>query len=167
MDWTGIVSTIAGGAGGGILRLLPEAVAMWKDYQARKQDQADKAHELEIMKLQIEAQKVAGAQRLEEIRTQGDVDTVLEQIKGAIDVTKPTGIKFIDVLNGSVRPVVTYWFFALYAVVKLAAIYTSLAAGGDVLQALSNAWLPQDSATLFGILSFWFLGRVIDKREEK
>lgn len=164
-----VMGVLLGGLGGGLLRLLPEFVSIWNAYQKRRQDAADKAHELEVMKLQIEAQKQAGQLRLEEIRTAGDVDTALAQIRGTLAIARPTGHRGVDILNASVRPVVTYWFFGLYAAVKMAGLYAALAAlaptsDASVAMALERAWLPEDSATLFGILSFWFLGRVIDKR---
>lgn len=164
-----VVGVILGGLGGGLLRLLPELVSLWNAFQKRKQDAADKAHELDVMRLQIEAQKQTGQLRLEEIRTAGDVDTLLAQIRGTLAITRPTGHRGVDVLNSSVRPVVTYWFFSLYAAVKMTGLYAALAAvapasATSVATALERTWLAEDSATLFGILSFWFLGRVIDKR---
>jgi hypothetical protein len=164
-----VVGVLLGGLGGGLLRLLPELLSLWNAYQKRRQDAADKAHELEVMKLQIEAQKMAGALRLEEIQAEGAMDAVLAQIRGTLALAQPTGHRGVDVLNASVRPVVTYWFFGLYAAVKTAGLYAAIAAvapptADAVTRALERTWLAEDSATLFGILSFWFLGRVIDKR---
>ena len=68
-----------------------------------------------------------------------------------------------DALSSTVRPVITYWFMALYCAAKTAAFAAALSAGADWGTAVLHAWTEADQALWAGVLNFWFLGRVFDK----
>lgn len=148
-------SLLTGGAGGAILRLLPEGLNLIKQKMAN-------GHELDMMDKQLLIQKEIGSQKLEEVRVVGATQVEVAQIKGTVESTATTGIKFVDTLNGSVRPVITYWLFGLYAAAKTLIIIMSW--GSPFAVIIPIMWTPTDSSMLMGLLSFWFLGRVIDKR---
>jgi hypothetical protein len=74
----------------------------------------------------------------------------------------------VDLLNGLVRPVVTYWFLGLYAACKtvwIAGLFGSCKATGSIAKILaaqeSFQWGSPDMAVFCGILNFWFLDRVL------
>lgn len=69
----------------------------------------------------------------------------------------------MDALSSSVRPVVTYWFMALYCAAKTAVFVGATTGGGDWAYAVQQAWTEADQALWAGVLNFWFLGRVFDK----
>ena len=68
-----------------------------------------------------------------------------------------------DALSSSVRPVITYWFMALYCAAKTAAFVAAVTAGAGYGVAILHAWTEADQALWAGVLNFWFLGRVFDR----
>ena len=131
---------------GFIRSLLPEILKLIKDGK-------DKKHELEILDRQSNFQKSKSNWRLEEIE---EMTNMLET--KAIYQTYNTGIRFIDALNGSVRPVIAYGFFALYCFVKINKIF-SLEPGSPLFVWMEYIWLDEDQAIFSGIISFYFGNR--------
>ena len=68
-------------------------------------DSADRKHELTILQMQIEQQERGHVNRLEEIQITSDS---LES--RALYKTYNVGIKWVDALNGTVRPILAYSF---------------------------------------------------------
>lgn len=66
-----------------------------------------------------------------------------------------TRIKWIDALNGTVRPVLAYAFFCLYATLKLLTYHQT--------QSLPSLWTPEDQAIFASIIAFYFGQRAIRK----
>jgi hypothetical protein len=64
------------------------------------------------------------------------------------------GIRWVDALNGTVRPVIAYSFFILYALVK----GMQFSAGLPWL-----LWTEEDQAIFAGIISFYFGQRAMSK----
>jgi hypothetical protein len=105
-------------------------------------DRSDKKHELAVMALQMQATREGNQAKLDAIETEAfnnRVSREYDAIKGAS--------KFFVNLNASVRPVITYFIFFLYAGVKVAIIY-----GGYS----DKIWGEEDSAMLAGVFSFYF-----------
>jgi cellulose synthase/poly-beta-1,6-N-acetylglucosamine synthase-like glycosyltransferase len=70
----------------------------------------------------------------------------------------------VDALNGTVRPVIAYAFFILYALVKLlsyAAVANSNVVPFVVLH--DTLWTEDDAAIFAGIISFYFGQRAMAK----
>jgi len=72
-------------------------------------------------------------------------------------------VAWADALSSSVRPVITYWFMALYCAAKTAAFVAAVTAGAGWGAAILYAWTEADQALWAGVLNFWFLGRVFDR----
>lgn len=66
-------------------------------------------------------------------------------------------------LHSSVRPVITYWFMALYCAAKTATVAAAVTGGAGWGVAILYAWTEADQALWAGVLNFWFLGRVFDR----
>ena len=122
--------------------LLPELVAVYKD-------RADREHELKILSLQLEQQREGHTARLEEIRAQGEVLT-----NRALYKTWYSGVPWVDALSGTVRPVIAYAFFLLYAAVKVMQMHTGLP---------WLLWTEEDQAIFAGIISFYYGQRAFGK----
>ena len=123
------------------------------------QDKSDKKHELAVMEVQIRQQKELADQKLEAI----NVDADIREIESLHKSMQPTGVKFIDGLRGSVRPVITYAFFGLFVFVEVSAYIGLTAQGVSALDA-ANATFDEDIKALFAaVLSFWFGGRAIQR----
>jgi hypothetical protein len=155
-----MIETLLGGLLGGVFRVVPEFLK-WLDAKDERK------HELAMQDKAIEFQKLKGDQVIDEIETQGQADWNT----GALDALKEsiigqmakTGVRWIDGLSSSVRPIVTYWFMALYCSAKMAIFITAIQNGSPWTDAIALAWTEADQALWAGILNFWFLGRVFDR----
>ena len=148
--------TLLGSLLGFISSTFPSIVKLW-------QDAADKKQELAILQLQIQQQAAGAQQQLQEINAQADIAESAEIYK-----TYTTGIAWVDALNGTVRPVIAYAFFILYALVKLlsyAAVANSNAVPFVVLH--DTLWTEDDGAIFAGIISFYFGHRAMSKLHSK
>ncbi len=122
------------------------------------QDKKDKEHELKIMELQIEREKLGHTYKMEEINTMADI----EETKALYQTLKPSGIKWIDALIGTVRPVITYSFFGLYAFIKYWH-YKQYGTGHEIFP----LWTDVDMAIFCTIITFWFGNRTFNKLYRK
>ena len=156
-----MIETMLSLFGGGIMRVIPELVGLWSK-------KTDNAHELSMLSAQVELEKVKTAGQQTVVREQGQIDQLLHvmesQREAMSDQMKHTGIQFVDALNALVRPLTTYYFLALYGVAKIAmfAIATQNTAG--IWEAILKVYTQDDVALFMGIISFWFVGRVFDKK---
>lgn len=134
--------TLIGALLGFISSAFPDLLKFWRDA-------ADRKHELAILQMQMEQQRQGHTNRLEEINVQADIAE-----SRALYKTYHTGIKWVDALNGTVRPVIAYSFFILYAVVKI------MQFSADLPWLL---WTAEDQAIFAGIISFYFGQRAMSK----
>lgn len=156
-----LLETVVGGLGGGLLRLAPEVIKLLD----RK---AERAHELALGSQQFELVKLQGhnqlqlAERTEETR---QLVTALEALRDGIKTQgTQVGIKFVDAMSALVRPAVTYTVMGMWVAYKAALYVAAYTAGNEWFNAVLQSWGANDWAMLAGILNFWFLGRVFDKR---
>jgi hypothetical protein len=82
-------------------------------------------------------------------------------IKHDISINQGTG--FIAGLQKSVRPVITYCFFGLFAVIEVTLLMDALEKGTDFSEAIKILWDEDTKAIFAAIISFWFGSRAIDK----
>ena len=143
--------TLLGALLGFISSTFPSLVKLW-------QDASDKKQELAILQLQMQAQAQGHNERIEADITES----------AAIYKTYATGISWVDALNGTVRPVIAYAFFVLYATVKFISFSALPATGVPFVVVYSTLWTGDDSAIFAGIISFYFGQRAMSKlRSEK
>jgi len=155
-----MIETLLGGLLGGAFRLAPE-ILKWLDRKG------ERSHELAMQDKALEFEKLRGAQRMAEIGAAADA----AWNTGAIDALREavasqgqrSGVRWADALSISVRPVITYWFMALYCAAKTAAFAAAVTAGSGWGTAILHAWTEADQALWAGVLNFWFLGRTLDK----
>ena len=121
------------------------------------QDKQDKKHELAVMEVQIRQQKEVATQKLEAINVEADTREI-EALQKSI---QPSGVKWIDGLRSSVRPVITYSFFCLFIFVEVAAYLSLTASGVSGLDAAQIIWDEETKALFAAVISFWFGGRAI------
>ena len=70
----------------------------------------------------------------------------------------------MEALQASVRPVITYAFFLVFAVVKISALATLLQTDGITMAAVLQATWDEETHALFAaVMSFWFGSRQINK----
>jgi hypothetical protein len=155
-----MIETLLGGLLGGAFRLAPE-ILKWLDRKG------ERGHELAMQDKALEFEKLRGAQRMSEIGAGADaawnvgaIETLREAVRSQ---GEKTGVRWVDALSSSVRPVITYWFMALYCAAKTATVAAAVTGGAGWGVAILYAWTDADQALWAGVLNFWFLGRVFDR----
>ena len=120
-------------------------------------DKNEKRHEIDILDRHISLGEKKIRYKIGAINSYADV----EESK-ALYKTFYSKVRIIDALNASVRPVLAYAFFILYATVK----YFQLQALDHIVDlnvVLSAIWTEDDRAIFAGIISFYFGQRAISK----
>ena len=133
---------------------LPKVFDMVDDWQDRK-------HELAMMDRQIEASKLSQTQKIEALNIEADISEskALYQHDRSM---KSTG--FMAGLRASVRPVITYLFFTLFAVIKGTALYGLIYTDGIVWElAIQTLWDEETQGIFAAIISFWFGSRALQR----
>ena len=155
-----MIETLLGGLLGGAFRLAPE-ILKWLDRKG------ERGHELAMQDKALEFEKIRGAQRMSEIGAGADAAWnvgAIETLREAVRTQgEKTGVRWADALSSSVRPVITYWFMALYCAAKTATVAAAVTGGAGWGVAILYAWTEADQALWAGVLNFWFLGRVFDR----
>ena len=123
------------------------------------QDRSDKAHELQVMEVQIRQQKELASQKLEMVNVEADI----REVEALQKSMQPTGVAWVDGLRGSVRPVITYAFFGLFVFVEVSAYLSLTAAGVSGLDAVNAVWDEDTKALFAAVIAFWFGGRAINR----
>jgi hypothetical protein len=138
---------------GAAVNLLPNILGYFERQQANK-------HEIELTKLKLDV-AIQTAQLgidLEEAKADAQEGQSLRTHDSTLD-----GGKFINALRASIRPVITYVFFALFVAIKVSAAYVMLSNGADVPTMLNAVW-DEETIALFGaIMGFWFGSRTIER----
>lgn len=156
-----ILESIISVIGGGILRLIPEYLNIQDKAKARD-------HEFRMFDLQLEADKLRSKLRIDEARVEVEGKEILAEIGAITDAAKAqatqTGVKFIDGLNASVRPVLTYWWcVVLYTVNKGVLMFLALKSGLPLEQIAGTVFTEFDASVVASMIGFWFVDRAIRK----
>lgn len=146
--------TLLGALLGFIGSIIPDCLKQFSDAR-------DKKHELALLKLQQESAKNDATYRHEEIGAYGDIET-----SKALYATWKTDIGWVDALNGTVRPVIAYAFFALYAGVKLLQ-FSTIDTSSPLPWHITSLWTEEDHAIFAGIIAFYFGSRSIKRTNGK
>ena len=157
-----MIETLLGGLLGGAFRLTPE-ILKWIDRKG------ERTHELAIQDktIQLERLRTQHEQITDLAKNETAIKTAkLNTLQGAIDAQGAiTQVGWVDALSKSVRPIITYWFMALYCASKTAAVMLALDAGDNFISTFQQIWTESDQALWAGVLNFWFLGRVFEKKK--
>jgi hypothetical protein len=156
-----MIETLLGGLLGGAFRLTPE-ILKWIDRKGERN------HELAIHDKNLELEKLRASTAMKQVEVKAESAKQAKAINTLNSAVASqgivTGVKWADALSSSVRPIITYWFMALYCAAKTAMFVASTQTGIEWTAAVQNAWTESDQALWSGVLNFWFLGRVFDKR---
>ena len=147
---------------GGLFRLAPE-VLKWLD---RKDE---RSHELKMFSLQTDLEKMRGEYRMEEKYidfSKANVDAIGQAFKQQAEADKKA-YKWVASISALVRPGITWLLFGLYTAVKIVTIMYAVNSGLPAIQVMQEIWTTDDFSMLMMILTFWFLGRSIEKREPR
>lgn len=159
MDFIG--GGIIGSIFGGLFRLAPEVLKFLDKGNERK-------HELAMFTLQTDLEKVRGQFRMEEKYVDYSTEQ-LQAIQSAFkeqSTTAKEAGKFVSAVSALVRPGITWALFVMYAAVKAAGITMALNAGASWQDVVLKGWGVDDFAMLNMVLTFWFVGRSIEKYQK-
>jgi hypothetical protein len=138
------------------------------------QDKSDKAHELELAKMQTEREMqmlkegyIAQA-RVEEIRTEQISIQTAEKEREALyahDIAIGQGAsQWVINLRASVRPMVTYLFVFLLIVVDIASIWWAWSSGAAFAESITLVFDADEMQILASIIAFWFGTQAFSKK---
>jgi hypothetical protein len=134
--------------------IIPEVLGYFKQRQANEQ-------ELRMLEAKAKYADKLSELKIKELDAQADISEAENIYKH--DQSLDAG-PFVNGLRGSVRPVITYLFFALFAGVKVTLIYALIANQNvEWTVAIQTAW-DEDTAAIFSaIMAFWFGNRAMSK----
>jgi hypothetical protein len=134
--------------------IVPEILGYFKQSQADKQELA-----------MLEA-KAKYAEKLSELKVKElDMQADIEETRGIYEHDRSIDAGgFVNALRGSVRPVLTYAFFSLFATIKGVTLYAMVNTHGmDLSAGLLEIWDPETQAIFSAIIAFWFGNRAMSK----
>ena len=91
-----------------------------------------------------------------------DKKAEIEETKALYNYANPT-TGFGAALASSVRPVITYLFFALFMATKAVIMVKVMQDGGDWMEGVDLMFDEETKALFAAIMSFWFGNRAVSK----
>jgi hypothetical protein len=157
------VSELLSLLGGGLLRLAPLLLKFFHEGRDLKYEllRMDKEAELERLRGQNRQQEIAAmtAQAVDTRWADGLVEAVRAQ--GQI-----TGDKWLDRLNVSVRPIITYWWcICLYTIYKSLMIWVGVTERLPLAQLAPLIATDFDRGVVGSIIGFWFVDRSLRAKQ--
>lgn len=156
--------TLFGGGLGGLLRFIPEILKLFSEAK-------DMKHEKEMTELQFKIDDARAVRNLDIIHAQGaqrtdafDAEAFLEGIKAQ---GRPSGIKWVDALNASVRPILMYWWQGLFTIIKLCTVWIAITEFTTLAVFIATIWTPEDAGILSMMLGFFFCDRSLRKYRDQ
>jgi hypothetical protein len=134
---------------GFITSCLPSVLKIW-------QDKSDKAQELAIMQLQMQANQAVVTEKLHEIELHNDMDGLKIRYE-----TYKSDNRFVNLLNGLVRPAYAYGFLFLYIFINF--IYYQNLQGLPPAAFADLMWTEADNNILGSVIGFYFGARANEK----
>jgi hypothetical protein len=144
--------TLLGSLLGFTTSFLPEVLGYFRANQAHK-------HELERAQLEMDLMSKRAELKLSIMDKEADI----KETEGLYRHDSIDAGGFINALRGSVRPVITYCFFALFVAIKVTALFALLDMGHEIGRALSLIWDDATAGLFAAIMSFWFGNRAVSK----
>ncbi len=143
---------------GGLFRLAPE-VLKFLDKKNERQ------HELSMFQLQTDLEKMRGEFKMEEKYVDYSIqqmDTIKEAFKEQAQTAKEAGW-FASFITAVTRPGLTWIAFGVYVAVKAAGLTIAFQTNANWAEVLTKSYDEDDFAMLNMMLTFWFVGRSIEK----
>ena len=143
---------------GGLFRLAPEVLKFLDKKNER-------AHELNMFRLQTDLEKLRGEFKVEEKYVDYSIQQ-LDSIKSAFQEQAKTALSagpFVAAVSALVRPGITWALFGMYAAVKAAALVIAFQTGAHWAEVVTKVWDEDDFGLFTMVISFWFVGRAIEK----
>ena len=146
---------------GGLFRLAPE-VLKFLDKKNERQ------HELNMFQLQTDLEKMRGTFKMEEKYVDYSVQQ-LDTIKAAFEEQSQTAQAagwFVAGISALVRPGITWAIFGMYAAVKAASLVLAFQSNAPWHEVIVKCWDEDDFGLFTMVISFYFIGRPIEKYQK-
>ena len=146
---------------GGLFRLAPEVLKFLDKKNER-------AHELSMFQLQTDLEKLRGEFKVEEKYVDYSVqqlDTIKSAFQEQAETAKAAG-PMVAAISALVRPGITWCLFFMYAAVKAAALVIAFQTGADWTEVVSKCWDEDDFGVFTMCITFWFVGRSVEKYQK-
>jgi len=146
---------------GGLFRLAPEVLKFLDKKNER-------AHELNMFQLQTDLEKMRGEFKMEEKYVDYSIqqmDTIKEAFKEQAQTAKEAGW-FASFITAVTRPGLTWIAFGVYVAVKAAGLTIAFQTNANWAEVLTKSYDEDDFAMLNMMLTFWFVGRSIEKYQK-
>jgi len=146
---------------GGLFRLAQE-VLKFLDKKNERQ------HELNMFQLQTDLEKMRGTFRMEEKYVDYSVQQ-LDTIKAAFEEQSQTAQAagwFVAGISALVRPGITWAIFGMYAAVKAASLVLAFQSNAPWHEVIVKCWDEDDFGLFTMVISFYFIGRPIEKYQK-
>ena len=143
---------------GGLFRLAPEVLKFLDKKNER-------THELNMFRLQTDLEKLRGEFKVEEKYVDYSIqqlDSIKEAFQEQAQTAKAAG-PFVAAVSALVRPGITWALFGMYAAVKAAALVIAFQTGAHWAEVVTKVWDEDDFGLFTMVISFWFVGRAIEK----
>ena len=124
---------------------LPEVLGFFRANQEHK-------HSMQKAQLEIDLMSKRSELKLQIMDKQADIS----EAEGLYKHDNIDAGGFINGLRGSVRPVITYAFFALFVAIKVTALMAFINSGTELGNALTLIWDDATAGLFAAIMSFWF-----------
>jgi hypothetical protein len=156
-----MIFALLGSVLGAATRLAPEVLKFFDR-------NADRKHEAAMFDKQLVADKQRADLNIRQIEAQDAATMNAKDFEALIAATTaqaaPTGIKWVDALTASVRPVLTYWHcIVLWTGAKIAAVVLLAQAKQPVIVLVAGLWGPGEEAIAASMISYWFVDRTLRK----
>ena len=134
--------------------IVPEILGYFKQKQANEQ-------QLKMLEAKAKYADQISKLKVEEL----DAEAEIAETKGLYEHDRSIDAGgFINGLRGSVRPIITYMFFLMFASVKGTMIYAMISNQNiDWTMAVDTAWDDETAAIFSAIIAFWFGNRAMSK----
>ena len=134
--------------------IIPEVLGYFKQGQQNKQD-------LAMLEAKAKYAEQLSTLKIAELDAQADI----AETKGIYEHDRSIDAgSFVNGLRGSVRPVLTYAFFILFASIKGVTLYSMVNTQGmDLSAGLLAIWDDETSVIFSSIIAFWFGSRSMGK----
>ena len=136
---------------------LPSVLSFFERGQKNK-------HELLMLEARAKYANTLSKLKIQELDAEAYIQETRSLYEHDSKLAQANQSKFISALQSSVRPVITYFFFGLFATIKITALIVAVQGGEDVSTAIMSSWDQDTDSVLFAtVISFWFGGRMLQK----
>jgi hypothetical protein len=137
--------------------IIPSVIRLFERKQEFK-------HEIDLLSARTEAAKQQAQFQLdiENVKADGIEGKSLYDHDSSLD-----GGGFINALRASIRPVITYIFFAVFVAVKISAAYVMIMNGSPIPEMIQAVWDVETMSLFSTILAFWFGSRTLERMNKR